>query len=470
MTTMTAPAVWLAPDGTPMSWPDEAVRAFYAAAAQPILDVAPRVSTGWPLYPSESWFTKPEWLAPGQKMTVVTEGPEAGRVAGYVAPWGECLLGGDPGSCFTAPTSPTGYIAAMQGDTHTVEGTVVRTANIGGGINHAPVYPGEFSQRVVDHYANTASQLMRVVYGEDDYGIWAAGALWPEVTERQVATIRASALSGDWRWRPELAAYDMAGSQLVSVPGFPLLRGIAAACSAHPIIVGGMGGVPADMLEEVLMEAQTITRYAAREGVQSAVAHAAHVATGTACSCSSAPLEDPMTAAPPPSAPVESTEAPETEPVAPSAEETMRAEYEERIGDLETAMAEVANQVSELMSWVAEMAALSIDADEGAAMPDGPLMLSAAAAPSGPRHPFTDNGSGKCTECDMPEAMHSEKAEAAAPRRPPPPPVVDKRKDRTFPPRDDGPRKDLPPSDPDEDEERRRPPQPPVLDKRKRPR
>jgi hypothetical protein len=103
----------------------------------------------------------------------------------------------------------------------------------------------------VKHYENTASQLVRVRYGEDDYGIWAAGALWPEVDERQVAMLRASALSGDWRWRPELrpANYDFAGSQLVNNPGFPHLRKVAG-LSDHPDIVGGFGGVPFDEYDD----------------------------------------------------------------------------------------------------------------------------------------------------------------------------------------------------------------------------
>jgi len=184
----------------------------------------------------------------GRDVYAISKGEEAGRVFGYVCPKNSCILtaavlGQQTDECFTAPPSPTQYRDAHPGHTETLEGTELRTANIGGGVNHYDA--GPFTA-AVDHYANTASQLMRVRYGEDKYGIWAAGAMWPDLSERQVAMIRASALSGDWRWRPEYGAYDMAGSQLVNNPGFPLITQLpmAAALGEPPPLFGGWGGVP----------------------------------------------------------------------------------------------------------------------------------------------------------------------------------------------------------------------------------
>ncbi len=204
----------------------------------------------FPLDPPAAWFSKPEWLEDGQKLTAIIAGPEAGHVAGFVAPWDQCILDGT-NECWTAPPSPTGYAAAEQGETLTAEGSIVRTANIGGGVNHARL-SADF-QGAVDHNSNSASQLMRVVYGEDDYGIWCAGALWPDVSDRDLAMVRASALSGDWRYRPELGAYDMAGAILVNSPGFPVWRARAAHLAAlaqgsaydgplMPVYVGGISG------------------------------------------------------------------------------------------------------------------------------------------------------------------------------------------------------------------------------------
>jgi hypothetical protein len=196
----------------------------------------------FPLHPPRAFFAKPDWLEPGQKLTVISDGPDAGRVAGYVAPWGQCLLDGRDG-CLTAPSSPTNYVAAMQGETVTAEGDAIRTANVGGGVNHARL-SADF-RGAVNHMENTASQLMRVIYGEDDYGIWCAGALWPDVGDRDLAMIRASAVSGDWRYRPELGAFDMAGVILVNNPGYPLLRRYArrAGLAEVEVLIGGLAGV-----------------------------------------------------------------------------------------------------------------------------------------------------------------------------------------------------------------------------------
>lgn len=415
-------ATWLGTDGRPLP---PLVEAYYAAAGHPI-----PVAAAFPLHPPGRFFEKPAWLKPGQKMTPVTDGPDAGRVAGYVAPWGTCLLGGDPTKCVKAPSSPSGYAAAMQGETLTAEGATVRTANIGGGINHAPMNPGLFSQKIVDHYANVASQTMRVVYAEDDYGIYACGALWPDVTDLDVAKVRASALSGDWRWRPELAAYDMAGSQLVSVPGYPLILGVSAACPAHPIIVGGMGGVPPDMLEEPMPETAVATpdpsavgRAVAdgvTEGLQAGAPAVA--AAGEACSCQT---HDAATAATSDVVGV-SPETPAQNPAPPTADKTISDEQDQRIADLEAAVAELSDGLRELQTWMADQAASVLDDTEG--LPDPtltaafgdqkapPFAKSDGPGPGGPPsatkpaagpHAFKDtNGDGKCDVCGKPEAGH----------------------------------------------------------------
>jgi hypothetical protein len=194
----------------------------------PPVPADPDAPVGAPLYPPAEWFARPAALAPGQKITVVTDGPDAGRVFGYVAPKKQCILSGrERQECWQVPDSPTNYAAAMQGEALTAEGNVVRVANVGGDVDHAPVGWTNF-RKVRDHYSNTASQVMRVAYGADEHGVWCAGALWPEITHRQAEKVRSSALSGDWRWRQELGAYDMAGAQMVSTPGFPLIPKIHA--------------------------------------------------------------------------------------------------------------------------------------------------------------------------------------------------------------------------------------------------
>ncbi len=164
--------------------------------------------------PPKAWLTKPADLKPGERRWY-----ESGRVAGYVAKWGTCLL--TPyAECFTPPKSPTDYALAHQGSCLTAEGEMIAVANIGGRVNHADIYAPLTA--ALDHYANIATRTMRVRYGEDDYGIWYAGALEPDLPPAEVASVRSSAVSGDWRYRPQLRAYDMAGVQLVNTPGFPM--------------------------------------------------------------------------------------------------------------------------------------------------------------------------------------------------------------------------------------------------------
>jgi len=200
----------------------------------------PTARAEFPLHPPRSWFEEmPTWFTPGDKLTVQTTGPDAGRVAASVAPRGQCILDGT-NDCWTAPYSPTKYAGAHQGDTMTAEGIVLHTANLGGSVNHARI--SETFQGAVDHYSNTASQLMRVRYHDLDSHIIALGAIWPDVTDLNLAVIRASAVSGDWRFKPELNAFDFTGAQLVNTPGFPLLRK-AASLGGQPVYVGGLGGV-----------------------------------------------------------------------------------------------------------------------------------------------------------------------------------------------------------------------------------
>lgn len=415
---------WVLPDGT--SWDagafvmfpaepapfDAAEDARFQAAVLAAMAEPLAVADTFPLHPPARYFEKPEWLRPGQKLTIVTEGQDAGRVAGYVAPWGQCLLGGAMG-CFKAPRSITGYTAAMQGQTMTAEGELLRTANIGGGVNHAPIEAGAFSQRIVDHYANTASQLMRVRYGEDDYGIYLAGAAWPGITDRDVATIRASAVSGDWRWRQEFQAYEMAGVQLVSVPGFPLLRSVTAGCSAHPILIGGMGGAPAEMLQEVTMDSTTHVHTAACScqvtdpiaaaeaqfpGIRAAID--AMVETRVAALTAAVTPADGM--APPATSPDQAP--PE------AAGDPLVAEMDGRLTDVEGAVAELAERQAQLEGWIAEKAAVEADAMEAQVAAPPPREVPPT---KGDEHEhYDENGDGKCDECGAP--MKAEKETVAA--------------------------------------------------------
>ncbi len=180
-----------------------------------------------PLHPPASWFEYPgEGAIPtDRRMTIEVDeaGDPTGRVYGFIALYDTCHAGA-PG-CVTPPRkSPSSFEYAHQGQTQTAEGTLVSTANIGGS-GHANLKASP--EAAAAHYQeHISTQMMRVRYGTDDKGIWFSGALWPDVSELDVAHILASPISGDWRWmnswRETDAGYDFAGACLVSLPGFAM--------------------------------------------------------------------------------------------------------------------------------------------------------------------------------------------------------------------------------------------------------
>jgi hypothetical protein len=172
-----------------------------------------------PLHPPVEWFSPPEDIPTDRRLTITADG----RVYGYIALWDQCHAGAS--GCVRPPKgSPTGYEYAHQGFTLSASGEELRTAVIAGGTVHAP--NNATSLQVPEHYENTGKQMMRVRYGEDNNGIWFAGALWPDLDDVLIEKLRASSISGDWRfsagWRnAQGGEYDFAGACLVNLPGFP---------------------------------------------------------------------------------------------------------------------------------------------------------------------------------------------------------------------------------------------------------
>ena len=197
-----------------------------------------------PLYPPASWFEHPGEIPTDRRITVTA----AGQVFGYVALWDQCHL--TMGGCVNPPKgSPTNYRMALTGETQTEDGTIVATANIGGGAGHA--HPSSDPNVAAEFYADTSTQLMRVVYGEDEKGVWFAGALWPDVSELDIAHIQASAISGDWRpvalWRRGESAYDFVGSCFVNVGGYATAAdGSIGSESGRPMMIAAAAGAKAD--------------------------------------------------------------------------------------------------------------------------------------------------------------------------------------------------------------------------------
>ncbi len=167
--------------------------------------------------PPARWFANPGLAGP-TPITITDDG----RIYGHAALHNSCHLGFE--TCVTPPKSSTGYawfktgiLLADDGSEHAVGQITMNTGHAGTALNPS---------QTLAHYDNTGNAVADVAAGEDAFGIWVAGALRPGVTDEQIRTLRASPLSGDWRrvgGNLELVAL-----LAVSVPGFPVPRGLVA--------------------------------------------------------------------------------------------------------------------------------------------------------------------------------------------------------------------------------------------------
>lgn len=202
-------------------------------------------TTGWfqpaPLLPDPYWFSDEAADAAPEQLTVFPDG----SVAGLVAPAGRCLLDGS-GECWTVPRPADGRgstFAGHQGEEYAIanrakgagnagikgtvcaDGSIAATGVLSGGGGHAR--RGISTDAANSHYADTSTQRARVRYvwsdkaGNGVGGVVAMGALWPEVSERQVLEICASATSVDYRWIIDEAQYRFVGTCLVNIGALP---------------------------------------------------------------------------------------------------------------------------------------------------------------------------------------------------------------------------------------------------------
>lgn len=211
-----------------------------------------------PVSPPAGWFEDPAFHVGDSRLVRQRDGKfacpltvtEQGRVFGHVAYWGAKHTG-FPGGNVQPPHSKSGYAYYLTGAcpcdnlecAHAV-GQVTM------GCGHADTYKAASdgspmrssngrpvplpAHEVVAHYDGGygAIQMADVTTGEDDFGIWAAGALKPGRTPEQIRDFVAMGLSGDWRMMA--GALDLLAVLSVPVQGFPIARH-ALAASAAPV-------------------------------------------------------------------------------------------------------------------------------------------------------------------------------------------------------------------------------------------
>lgn len=162
--------------------------------------------------PPKEWFENPRLKVP-VGITITDEG----RIYGHAAQWGECHIGFED-QCVGPPVEDS-HPYFMTGEVITADGTRVTVGQITVATGHAPLRMR--ASRAAEHYDNTGSVVADVVVGNDDVGIWVAGAIRPHAEAARVRDLRASGrVSGDWRRiGGELRMVGLLG---VNVPGFAL--------------------------------------------------------------------------------------------------------------------------------------------------------------------------------------------------------------------------------------------------------
>lgn len=294
---------WTQQEGTPAMDTDVLPDGIYCEASSDDAVLRTLLAGGFPVAPPDSWFANPGLKGP---TPMVVE--DSGQVRGHIATWDSIHIG--MAGAVRAPKSRSGYAYFQTGTIKTDTGKLVNIGQLTLAGGHASLQAD--AQSAVQHYDDTNSAVADVSVGEDQYGIWAAGALRPSVTPEQLRTFRASPLSGDWR--PINGNLELVAACAVNVPGFPIARARVASGSVQALVAAGAGP-----LAVIAAAQQTDTAISARlDKLEQMVAalNSAEVAVVE----DTAPVEEP----PPMTDPVEPE--PEPEPAESPAEDAPKTD------------------------------------------------------------------------------------------------------------------------------------------------
>ncbi|MFI6326581.1 hypothetical protein ACIBG8_54295 [Nonomuraea sp. NPDC050556] len=176
------------------------------------------LAAGAPGAAPAAWFNDPGLSGP-TPLQVSADG----RVYGHLAVWDTCHTSYS-GRCVTAPRSSTGYAyfhtASVQVDDGDGQPRPLGVGLLTVGTGHADI--GDGYANAVAHYDNTGTQAAAVRAGEDEFGIWVAGAVLPGVADEVRDVLARSPLSGDWRAIG--GGQELVAALSVNVPGFPIPR------------------------------------------------------------------------------------------------------------------------------------------------------------------------------------------------------------------------------------------------------
>lgn len=181
----------------------------------------------YPVAPPDEWFAMQSLPGP-TPLTITADG----RVSGHGWLWGTCHQGiGD--RCVTPPRSKAGYRYFANGSVLTASGALVKVGKITKGTGHASTRLGWIP--AADHYDNTGTVVAAVSVHEDAYGGQFAGAIVPNASDMDVAELRRSPISGDWR--RVNGNLELVAALAVNTPGFPI---VASGADGDCILAAGI--------------------------------------------------------------------------------------------------------------------------------------------------------------------------------------------------------------------------------------
>lgn len=188
------------------------------------------VASAAPVAPPDEWF-EPFDLDGPTPLTVTADG----RVFGHLATWDSCHRGGAyKGKCTPPPSDPDPSFFEL-GQVLTAAGNLVDVGKLTVGGGHAAGDLGLMAS--IEHYDDVATGAAAVKVCEDEWGVGLFGSVVPEATPEQVAALRRSPLSGDWR--KERGRWRLVAAHAVNTPGYPVPRGLVAAVSPSSFLTFG---------------------------------------------------------------------------------------------------------------------------------------------------------------------------------------------------------------------------------------
>jgi hypothetical protein len=168
----------------------------------------------YPVAPPDEWFVMQALPGP-TPLTITADG----RVSGHAFLWGTCHQGiGD--RCVVPPRTKAGYKFFANGQVLTASGQMVKVGKITKGTGHASARLGWIP--AADHYDNTGTVVAAVSIFEDSFGGQLAGAIVPNASDMDVAELRRSPISGDWRRIN--GNLELVAALAVNTPGFPIVN------------------------------------------------------------------------------------------------------------------------------------------------------------------------------------------------------------------------------------------------------